>query len=417
MNGNTVTLTVEELAEIRQGYETLTAKLTDTANLGNFIAENSETESTPEGGYTDMARLRERVYLSDGSMKWATGLTNQELFVNVAKILAPMIASQSVQDLKGSKTTLKAFIEDQYKPTYMNTIKATTQETYRQYLDLYIYRYLGNMIMTDINVKTVQEFYNWMAEGSKHGMKNDINAGTINRVGGLLTRVFSIAEALDYIKETPIKNALLRNPGTKAKHHKALTLSDITKVRKGIPELLEEQERLFMALLAYTGMRPEEILGLRWEEVFISEGYANMKRTVTYPTKSTPEVKEEGKTDNSIRSIILVPAVVNILQSATKKEGYIIHGKDANAPCPRTTYVKLYKKAFTELGIEGYTPYDFRSNFATECIEGGMTSKQVADMMGHADTRMVETVYATKRNEGILKNKNSLASLTAEYAV
>ena len=411
MQEKTVTLTAEQAIKLIEGYN-VTAEL----NLDNVI-QDSETKSTPEGGYTDMARLRERVYLSDGTTKWATGMTKQELFMNVAKILAPMFMNQTVQELKGSKTTLKAFVEDQYKPTYMKTIKATTQETYRQYLELYIYRYMGNMILTDINVKTIQDFYNWLAEGSKHGMKNDINAGTITRVGGLLTRIFSIAEALDYIKDTPMKKALLKNAGTKAKHHKALTLSDITKVRKGIPKLTEEQERLFMALLAYTGMRPEEILGLRWEEVFITDGYANMVRTVTYPTKTTPEVKEEGKTANSIRSIILVPAVVNILQNATQKEGYVIHGKDADAPCPRTTYVKLYKKAFSELGIEEYTPYDFRSNFATECIENGMTSKQVADLMGHADTRMVERVYATKRNEGILKNKESLTSITAEYAV
>jgi len=58
-------------------------KQTIKANLDNYTAENSETESTPEGGYTDMARLRERVYLSDGSMKWATGMTRQELFLNV----------------------------------------------------------------------------------------------------------------------------------------------------------------------------------------------------------------------------------------------------------------------------------------------------------------------------------------------
>lgn len=412
MQGNTVTLTAEQAMKLAEGYNVI-AQL----NLDNLITEDSATKSTPEGGYTDMARLRERVYLSDGTTKWATGMTKQELFMNVAKILAPMLMTQTVQDLKGSKITLKEFVEDQYKPTYMKTIKATTQETYRQYLELYIYRYLGNMIMTDINVKTVQDFYNWMAEGSKHGMKKDINAGTISRVGGLLTRIFSIAEALDYIKETPMKKALLSNHGEKAKHHTALTLTAITRVRKGIPKLTDEQERLFMALLAYTGMRPEEILGLRWEEVFTNDGYANMVRTVTYPTKTTPEVKEEGKTDNSIRSIILVPAVVNILNTATQKEGYVIHGKDINTPCPRTTYVKLYKKAFEALGIKEYTPYDFRSNFATECVENGMTSKQVADMMGHADTRMVERVYATKRNEGILKNKESLASITAEYAI
>ena len=130
MTGNTVTLTQEQAIKLIEGYRVI-AEL----NLDNVIQETSETESTPEGGYTDMARLRERVYLSDGSTKWATGMTKQELFMNVAKILAPMVTNQIIQDLKGNKITLKEFVEDQYKPTYMKTIKATTQETYRQYLE------------------------------------------------------------------------------------------------------------------------------------------------------------------------------------------------------------------------------------------------------------------------------------------
>lgn len=366
-----------------------------------------------------MARQKDRLYLPDGTTKWVSGDTKQEFYNNVTMILAPMIMSeiiQSQQNMKGSKITLKEYIETVYKPTYLRALQDTTKETYRQYFELYIYRYLGSFLMTDIDVQIIQAFYNWMAEGSKHGMKNDLNADSISRVAGLLSRVFSIAVASKYIRESPMQVSLLRNPGKKATHHHALVPTAMNSVRTKIPYLEDEQARLFMALLAYTGMRPEEILGMRWEEVNLDEGYANMVRTVTYPRKIMPEVKEAGKTENSIRSIILVPAAVKILQSATKKAGYVVHGKDLNAPCPRTTYVKLYKKTFAELGIEEYSPYDFRSNFATECTEAGFTSKQVADMMGHADTRMVERVYSTKRKEGILQHRARLAELTEKYA-
>ena len=45
-----------------------------------------------------------------------------------------------------------------------------------------------------------------------------------------------------------------------------------------------------------------------------------------------------------------------------------------------------------------------------------MTSAQVADLMGHADTRMVETVYARAREEGILKQKEHLNGMNSKYA-
>ena len=56
--------------------------------------------------------------------------------------------------------------------------------------------------------------------------------------------------------------------------------------------------------------------------------------------------------------------------------------------------------------MTSYDNHDWRATFATQLKESGLSSAQVADLLGHADTRMVETVYATARKEGILKYKN-----------
>ena len=46
-----------------------------------------------------------------------------------------------------------------------------------------------------------------------------------------------------------------------------------------------------------------------------------------------------------------------------------------------------------------------------------MTSAQVADLMGHADTRMVETVYARTREEGIQKRRVDIEKLNALFTI
>lgn len=48
--------------------------------------------------------------------------------------------------------------------------------------------------------------------------------------------------------------------------------------------------------------------------------------------------------------------------------------------------------------------------------ESGLTSAQVADLLGHADTRMVETVYARSRKAGILKYKYAVEALDLPVA-
>ena len=42
-----------------------------------------------------------------------------------------------------------------------------------------------------------------------------------------------------------------------------------------------------------------------------------------------------------------------------------------------------------------------------------MRSALVADLLGHADTRMVETTYARTRHEGVMKQRQAVGNLNA----
>lgn len=66
--------------------------------------------------------------------------------------------------------------------------------------------------------------------------------------------------------------------------------------------------------------------------------------------------------------------------------------------------------------VSGYTNYDFRTTFGTQLKESGQTSAIVADLMGHADTRMVETVYARTRHEGVMKQLHAIQCLNEQLS-
>ena len=48
-------------------------------------------------------------------------------------------------------------------------------------------------------------------------------------------------------------------------------------------------------------------------------------------------------------------------------------------------------------------------------IISGMATSAIADLMGHADTRMVETVYARARKEGVIKHLDALEARNASF--
>jgi len=67
----------------------------------------------------------------------------------------------------------------------------------------------------------------------------------------------------------------------------------------------------------------------------------------------------------------------------------------------------------TQYVLNHVTPYDFRTTFATRAKESGQTSAQVADLLGHKDTRMVERIYARTRHQSVMKQLEAIERLNS----
>ena len=333
-----------------------------------------------------------------GRNKQDTDLKFQQFIMNAEKAKAAISLSQ--------------FIETIYIPKFMATLSPTTQYSYKQFINHNIKPFMGEKPMDQIDVSVVQEFMNWMATAGTRDRKNNLNFATINRVCELVSRMYAIALEMKIVTDNPVKWKLLRNPGAPATHHKAATDEDVEEVKKKIPSIPTEQERLYAALIIYTGLRKEEVMGLRWENIDLNKRIGEVIRAVTYAGNSRLPIVKTPKTIASARVFIIPEALADILSQCTKKQGYIIHGRDSEEPACYSTQQRIYRRSFTHLGIYGkYSNHDWRATFGTQLKESGLTSAQVADMLGHSDTRMVETVYAPARKEGVIKNAAAVEAL------
>ena len=359
-----------------------------------------------------MAKVRERVII-DGETKWVTANSRQEAQLAVAQLLYDAgKLDEHKNAVKAKGLTLRQFVMDTYKPRFVDHLKPTTVATYEQYLFLNILPFLGDMPITAIRLDTIVDFRQWMATASRGGRKKNLNADSIRRVTGFLYRIFKIAEAMKVVDDNPVKQDLLPKVGEAAGHHSALSPEDMAKIRRGIPFLKDERQRLYMALVVCTGMRPEEVRGLRWEHVHLHKRYCSMVRTVTYDKHKNIVVQDSGKTASSICSIVLPEALVAILAKSVRSTGYVVCGRTPDQPMSYSTQKRTFHQAIECLGFKGVcTSYDFRTTYATELCEAGLTSKQVADKMGHKDTRMVDRIYARTRHESVMVNAEVLDKL------
>lgn len=362
-----------------------------------------------------MASKIRRIYTyTDQQGREQTILINGNTAKETDKKFQVFLSGMALVPQEKASPVFKQFIDEVYRPGFMVGLAETTIANYELYIRLYIVPFMGHMRMSEITVATIQNFYNWLATASQHGRNKDLNRNSIIRIGGLTSRMFKVAYEMKLIDDTPFKSTLLRVRSHRGGHHKALPDTEVSRIKREIPTLQDTRQRLYMALLVYTGMRREEVLGLGWENIHLDENYGEVKRVVVFPNNARAVVKDSPKTETSERTFIIPAALKQILLPHRKAGGYVIHGEGEYSPVSYSTFQRTYYGAFKKLGIYGkYSNHDWRSTFGSQLKEQGMSSALVADLLGHADTRMVETTYARTRHEGVMKQRQAVENLNA----
>jgi integrase len=157
---------------------------------------------------------------------------------------------------------------------------------------------------------------------------------------------------------------------------------------------------LLVALGCLLGLRYEEIVMLRWEDVDLD---------AVHPSTAQPEPvcrirPHDGWTpkDSEARAIPLQSDLAAMLRTYRKATGYIL---EAKAPHPRQGGQKhTYRydpqriwnrvgKKVVEAGGKLISPHGMRHSFASNLLMAGVSDVLVARWLGHANTAMVHQRY------------------------
>lgn len=145
---------------------------------------------------------------------------------------------------------------------------------------------------------------------------------------------------------------------------------------------------------AWTGLRPSELIGLKWEQVDLFGETVKIDRAFVLGQEKVTKTKAGNRTVN-----LLSPAL-----DAIKKQKAITFLKGEHVFLnPRTqegwTSYKpfreyIWKPALKKAGVRYRTPHQLRHTFASMMISAGENIKWVANQMGHTDIVMVAKVYS-----------------------
>lgn len=222
------------------------------------------------------------------------------------------------------------------------------------------------------------------------------SAGVRRNACDKLSAVFKAAVMDAVIARNPV--ASIQRPRVAKKVVDPFTREEAEQIIAHLYDKLSGLTRIYACYFEFaffTGMRPGELMGLRWEEVDFNARSAHVCRVVVDGV-----IHDRVKTKNN-RHVLLNDRALHALKEAKvltmARSGFVfapaILADGADWIHTDTTPRKYFNLALRALGIRIRRQYDARHTYATMCLMAGMNPAFIANQLGHS-VQMLLSTYA-----------------------
>ena len=310
---------------------------------------------------------RARIYIGDDTNgkhinKWVSGHTRSELEANRQKVIEQYIGGRAVND----KLTFGQIAVEWYETRKKPTMSDAGCSLYRSVMNTHVLPALGERRMTSIRQVDLQKTLNSLS-GKSYML---ISATRI-----ILESVCKAAYRDGIILRDPSVD-LISPPHSQIKQKRLLTEEE----RTSIEELA--QDRPWLAILYYTGMRGGEMRALKWDCVDLKKRIIHIHDAAGEKAGSTTG----GKTESAIRDVPISDQLFDILKRFAGMPNIYITGVPWSA--------KHLREHFLALKLpKDITTHYLRHNFITMCWESNVDALITARIVGHKNIGTTLNVY------------------------
>ena len=275
------------------------------------------------------------------------------------------------------------YINRQWLEIYCKDLSPTTRNEYQRQAIRDIIPALGKKEIRKITFNDVQKMMNAYCE--THSEKSS------RSLLGIIKSIFNHAIRDKIREDNPCVGIKIKR--TAPYEYDVYTVGEMEAY---IDVAIDSIYAIPILLAALCGMRLSEICGLRWEDVNFETNEVSVRRAAVY-VKGAVIIKVP-KTPTSYRKFVAPQMVMDILRkSRGMKNAYVYPEADGSARNGNALSKRI--KRFREKNGFAHTRFhDLRHFNATTMLENGISDKQAAANLGHANTNM------TKKYQHILKS-------------
>lgn len=317
----------------------------------------------------------------------------------VAKKLQETVRERGPGVLASNRTTV-----GEYLATWLEIKKPTlSQGTYTDYEDLIRARLrpaLGAMKLSELQATDIEHLYARMQQ-------EGLSARTVRYTHTVLSSALKHAVRRDALVKNPA--GLVELPRAEHREMKFLTPEQ---ARRFLKACALDECGLIFDLALWTGMRPEEYLGLKWEDIDFARGTITVQRKVRFNRRGGGWYFGEPKTKYSRRMLVLDEALLEALQRQrlrqreAKKDlleageiasyhnlGLVFASSVGTPMSIRNLERRHFKPTLKRAKLPDIRLYDLRHTCATTLLVQGQDPKTVSEWLGHSSVAFTLDTY------------------------
>lgn len=338
------------------------------------------------------------------AMTWKPpeGLTDRQIQKELNR-QAVMFEEACSHGFKATAMKFEELAEEWFKEYATFNLRSTTFEAMRK-ITKRVYPALGHLRIDKITARQIQAFLNSMArEGANAKTGKPLSPKTIQHHLELISDVFGYAIKMDLISDNPCSKVTL--PKGEVKEKQIYSQEEMALL---LTKMADEplKYRAFFYLMAYTGFRRGEMLGLEWKDIDFANDIISVHRT-SNQTQSRGIYTDTTKTKRSQRTLKISPYIMNMLAELKEEQAAEalklgdhwvdtdrLFTQDNGEPQhPNTTYEWLRRFCKRE-NLPFHGLHSFRHFAASSLISAGLDVTTVSGAMGHSNSGTTLNIYS-----------------------
>ena len=281
---------------------------------------------------------------------------------------------------------------DRYAGSGHDSVRANTRREYRRLLVNFALAYFDREVrVRDLDGRAVQQFVDWLT--TRPGRDGRLCDRSIANTLTPLRLVLDAAVAEGLLDHNPAEQVVLprRRAGRawSATERRYLTRAELVRLLDEVPE----KWRSLFELLAATGLRISEAIGLRWSDLVLDgeTPHLQVRRAVVKGALVAP------KSRHGARLIPLTPELAAMLDAHRPRDGaddaFAFPGRDGGASDQGSLRRRVLVPAAERAGLTGVGFHTLRHTCASMLIESGLSPLRLQRWMGHHSAAFTLETY------------------------